>query len=151
ANAKPGKAEASWKIQLPPGSHRLSVLARSAVSTATANEIELTYEPMVKPDLRPKLYVLSVGIDKYRHGDWKLKCAVNDASKISDVFLRKGQTVFGDVQAKLLTDDKATRQDILAGLLWLKSQMQPKDVAVIFFAGHGITNDKGKFFLLPAD
>src|SRR5207244_4151360 len=49
------------------------------------------------------------------------------------------------------TDKEATRAGILDGLAWLKKQMRQQDVAVLFFAGHGTMNDKGKFFLLPCD
>ena len=47
------------------------------------------------------------------------------------------------------TDEEATRQGLLDGLGWLKKQMKPQDLAVIFYAGHGARDAKGRFFLLP--
>ena len=151
--ARLGKVEASWKIEMPPGAHRLSVVARSAVSTANAEEVEVTYESGVRghPNTQlPALYLLAIGINTYP-GDWKLNCAANDAVQIERIFKDKSLPVFRDVQTKLLTDQQASRQGILDGLAWLKKQMKPQDVAVIFYAGHGARGDKGRFFLLPAD
>ncbi|HYQ60367.1 MAG TPA: caspase family protein, partial [Desulfatiglandales bacterium] len=41
--------------------------------------------------------------------------------------------------------------NILDGLEWLQRQTTSKDVAVLFFAGHGINDPSGIFYFLPAD
>ena len=150
---KPGKVEAAWKVQLPPGADKLSVLARCAVSSATSDEIEVAYEPATTLDPRsqlPGLYVLAIGINAYP-GDWKLHCAANDAVDIERIFKDKATPVFREVKTKLLTDKDATRQGVLDGFAWLKKEMKPQDIAVIFYAGHGERDAKGRFFLLPCD
>jgi uncharacterized caspase-like protein len=55
------------------------------------------------------------------------------------------------VEVRLLTDDQATKGNILDGLEWLQRQVTAKDVAVLFFAGHGINDTTGGFYFLPAD
>jgi hypothetical protein len=37
------------------------------------------------------------------------------------------------------------------GLEWIQLQVTQKDVAVLFFAGHGINDPNGMFYFLPAD
>src|SRR5262249_37693771 len=63
-----GKVEKEWTVELPPGTHRLAVTARSAVSLAPSEAIEVTYTPSRPPDpkdLRPSLHVLTIGINAY--------------------------------------------------------------------------------------
>jgi uncharacterized caspase-like protein len=55
------------------------------------------------------------------------------------------------VEIKVLTDAEATKGNILDGLEWLQRQTTSKDVAVLFFAGHGINDPSGIFYFLPAD
>ena len=62
---------ATWKVELPPENHRLSVLVKTAVSDILAGDIELTYKPPMASDTRPSLHVLAIGINTYP-GDWKL-------------------------------------------------------------------------------
>lgn len=151
ATPKLGPVEASWKIELDPGSHIISVVARTAVSTGVSSDVEVIYVPSVPPDpktLRPSLHVLSVGINSYP-GDWRLHCATNDAEKIKKVFEERSTATYSGVSSKLLTDVQATKENILAELAALRKNVKPQDVAVIFFAGHGIKGKKGAFYLCP--
>jgi WD40 repeat protein len=145
-----GETLLTWDVDLPSGLHRLSVQASTEVGSARSDEIELTYQPPMKVDTRPALYLLAVGINAYP-GDWRLHCAVNDARKIADVFAAKGKPIFRDVQTKTLVDAAAGRAGILEGFTWLKQKMTAQDVAVIFYAGHGAKDEQGRFHLLPQD
>jgi uncharacterized caspase-like protein len=59
--------------------------------------------------------------------------------------------MYRGVEIKVLTDAEATKGNILDGLEWLQRQTTSKDVAVLFFAGHGINDPSGIFYFLPAD
>jgi uncharacterized caspase-like protein len=52
---------------------------------------------------------------------------------------------------RTLTDAQATKGNILDGLEWVQRQMTAHDVAVMFFAGHGINDPTGVFYFLPVD
>ena len=97
------------------------------------------------------MYVLAIGINAYP-GSLKLNWAVDDATAIGEGLQGRGAPrPFGKVETKLLLDDKATKEGILAGLDWLKA-MTPDDTAVVFYAGHGHRDRKtGQFYLLPQD
>ncbi len=147
-SARPGETvKAAWTVQLTPGEHTLRVLARSAVSMGLSDDLEVTY---AQPVPRPTLYVLAVGIDSYKDKNLKLKCAVRDATELEKAFEDKSRPLF-DVQARVLRDSEATQAGMLAGLEWLKANMKPHDVAAVFYAGHGDTDDRGQFYLLPQD
>jgi len=55
------------------------------------------------------------------------------------------------VEVRALTDAQATKGNILDGLEWLQRQVTDKDIAVLFFAGHGINDSTGVFYFLPVD
>jgi WD40 repeat protein len=147
--AEPGAAvKERWRVTLTAGPHTLRVLARSAVSMNLSDELEVTY---AKREPRPTLYVLAVGVNAYKERKLQLACAVNDAAGLEQTLASKSQALF-DVKAKLLRNTQATKEGVLAGLKWLKDEgMKPHDVAVVFFAGHGEKDDKGRFYLLPQD
>jgi WD40 repeat protein len=146
--SKPGAAEGTWTVQLPPGKHELSVRASSAVSSGVSEAVEATYKPPDDKDLRPSLYVLAIGINAYP-GDFKLGCAVKDAQDLTKTFEDKSKALYRQVLTRLVLDKEATRDGILKGFAWLKGQMKPHDVAVIFYAGHGHRDKDHQFFLLP--
>ena len=50
---------------------------------------------------------------------------------------------------KLLTDEAASRDDVVDGLDWLKQQVTARDVGMMFIAGHGMNDNQGKYVFLP--
>ena len=72
---------------------------------------------------------------------WTLALAWNE---------QKGRTVQRR-GGEVLHDAQATKGNILDGLEWLQRQVTQKDVAVLFFAGHGINDPNGVFYFLPVD
>ncbi len=147
-SVKPGESvQEKWTLQLGPGEHTLRVLARSAASSGMSDNLEVTY---AEPVPRPTLYVLAAGIDGYKDQNLKLSCAVRDATELEKTFRDRSKALF-DVQAKVLRDREATQAGLLAGLAWLKTNMKPHDLAVIFYAGHGEKDARGSFYLLPQD
>ena len=72
---------------------------------------------------------------------------------IQDIVTLSGYAkLFTELEVKVLTDEKATAQGIVAGLAWLKDKMTFQDTAVIFYAGHGHKDRAtSQFFLVPQD
>jgi WD40 repeat protein len=149
ANPRTGKtAPVPWKIQLPPGRHRLSVQAQTDTSSGSSEEIWVT-NTAAPP--KPRLFVLLVGINEYVKFN-KLNCAVQDAEALKGAFAANAKPpLFDKVEARLIKDPEATRDGILKGLDWLKDNANEEDVAVVFYAGHGDKDDKGLFHLVTVD
>jgi WD40 repeat protein len=146
-----GKVEESWAVELSPGKHRLAVQADSAVSRAVSDEVEVVYVEEARPQVElPALYVLAIGVSAYP-GDLRLNYAARDAEAVERAFKQKSGPMFRRVETRLLTDRQATKQGILRGLSWLRKQTTQRDVAVLFFAGHGQKDNDGRFYLLPVD
>jgi WD40 repeat protein len=146
-DAKRGAAvEHTWKVELPEGEHTLRAVARTVVSTGFSDDLDVSFAAAAP---RPRLFLLAVGINAYADRNLELRCAVNDARDLAGTFVDKAAALF-EVQKKVLTDHEATREGIVSGLNWLRANAGPQDVTVVFYAGHGETEEKS-FYLLPQD
>ncbi|HYX41043.1 MAG TPA: caspase family protein, partial [Pyrinomonadaceae bacterium] len=72
-----------------------------------------------------------------------------DAQDFADAWSRQKGTLYRDVMVKVLTDDKATKDEVLDGLDWIRKETTSKDVAVVLFAGHGVNDASGVYYYLP--
>ncbi|MEO6039128.1 MAG: caspase family protein, partial [Saprospiraceae bacterium] len=103
-------------------------------------------------DLRPSLYLLAVGISQYQHSEIdNLGLAAKDASDFIAIVERQKDALYQKVVTRLLLDGDAVKDNILDGLEWLQSQTTARDVAMLYFAGHGLDDNSGNFYYLPAD
>lgn len=90
-------------------------------------------------------HALIIGIDKYpllqrvspsgQTVSKDLRGCVNDACNMAQLLGQRHG--FAADNIRLLTDDQATRDGILAGLRWLLERVGPDELAVLFYAGHG--------------
>jgi predicted Zn finger-like uncharacterized protein len=148
-NPKVGEVEVAWDVDLLPGKHVLHVMAESSVSRAVSDPVEVLREGGKEEEL-PNLYLLAAGISEYE-GEMRLNYAHADAIAIEKALRQSSKGVFNKVETKLLTDAQATRGGIVAGMGWLKQSMGPRDVAIIFLAGHGSRDPRGEFHFIPVD
>jgi hypothetical protein len=144
---KVGPVTASWKIELPPGTHTLAAMAQTRMSRAVSPPVEVVVGG--KEPEPPAMYVLAVGISEYP-GPLKLQYAASDAELIAKTFKEKCGKQFGKVETKVILNKQATRKEIVGGLNWLQQTMKPRDLAVVFFSGHGDQQPTGQY-LLPVD
>ncbi|MCO6490320.1 MAG: caspase family protein [Phaeodactylibacter sp.] len=79
-----------------------------------------------------------IAIDEYAHCP-KLNNCVKDAREFIEVLTARYQ--FEPENTITLFNAEATRPQILAGLKKLKSQVGPQDNLMIYFSGHGETED----------
>jgi WD40 repeat protein len=100
---------------------------------------------------KPKLYALVVGVSNYRDPDLRLLYADKDATAIAEALSAQKGHFYDDVSVKLLTDDDATEENIEIELSKLKKKTGPNDYAIVFMAGHGVTDDSLDFYFLPAN
>jgi WD40 repeat protein len=144
-----GEVSASWKVNLLPGKHSLRVLAESVVSKGISDPVEVLRQAG-KEEVKPNLYVLACGISRYPE-PMRLQFAASDAELISKTLSERWRGVFDKCETNVLTDARATRANILAGLAALKEKMTAADVAILFLSGHGTRDPLGQFYFVPVD
>jgi len=103
-------------------------------------------------DLKPTLFVLSIGVSRYQHAAInKLSFSAKDARDFADALMRQSGGLYRDVVVKVLADEQATRDEILDGLDWIEMQTTSRDVAMVFLSGHGINDRVGRYFFLTVN
>lgn len=152
ASALKSGAEKTYDISvpIPPRDCTVAILAetRFAISAPVAVKVRRGAVPPV-PE-RPTLYLLAVGVGTYKNPDFKLDFPAKDAQDIVSAWKRQEGGLYKKVEARLLTDKEATQDAILSGLEWLETQVTQKDMAVLFFAGHGVNDPRsGDYQFLP--
>jgi WD40 repeat protein len=135
----------------------VEVVAYNRSGLLASRPLRFTIDPVFGAIEKPKphLYVLAVGVDKYLRPDWRLSNAVNDAKSIGDAFKAVGGAFFGEANVDVvpILDEGATRQGLDAAFSALAAKVQPQDVFVLFFSGHGRSIAGGgsgtSWFFLP--
>lgn len=98
----------------------------------------------------PKLFVVAIGVGDYNDPKLpKLRFTCKDAKDFSKAITSKKGLPYEDVQVKTLCDNEATRADIFEAMEWLKQESSPNDVCIFFFAGHGMRDEKDRFYFMP--
>ena len=109
------------------------------LSVANANEFVI----------KPKLYILAIGISQYANPAYKLGYPAKDAQDFADAMMKQKGVLYRDVVVKVLINSHATKDDVEDGLDWIRKETTSKDVAMVFFAGHGINDQNGVYYFLP--
>ena len=97
-------------------------------------------------------YILAVGVNEYANSGYNLRYAVADAEAFAEEMRRQQSKLgqYASVKVIALANGEATKLRILDALKTLRTQVQPEDALVIYFAGHG-TAQQNRFYLIPHD
>jgi TRAP-type mannitol/chloroaromatic compound transport system substrate-binding protein len=99
---------------------------------------------------KPRLFVLAIGVSRYKDSNLNLNFATVDAEAVALSLKSQSDRVYKEIRVKVLTDEEATRTQILQAMGTFLGRAVSSDVVVIFVAGHGVKKeDTGSFFFLP--
>ncbi|HJM46977.1 MAG TPA: caspase family protein [Candidatus Marinimicrobia bacterium] len=103
-------------------------------------------------DIYSESWALIIGIEDYQYVE-PLSYAVDDAVDVSNILQEKYG--FKEENVLLITDEEATRDNIMNGFQKILLQAGEKDRIVVFYAGHGATyplpNGGDMGYLIPVD
>ncbi len=167
-NANSGEPPASDKLSidldvaLVPGENVVSVVAWTDLSTSQPAKVRVTSTATnTSTHGKPDLYVLAVGVSDYADpGIRDLEYADDDAEGLVKVFRQQQGGLYGKVSVytlkpddpkSLLTNERATRVNILKGIKWLRQNVTQVDVAVVCVSGHGLNDGFGSYYFVPHD
>lgn len=142
-------------VNIVPGDCVITLLAENENGTSPEANLYIKYQAPLKPvdneSLKPSLYILSIGISRYANPQYQLGLAAKDAIDFASAVLSQKEKCYKDIFVRTLTDHDASKVNILDGLQWIQEKTTRKDVAMIFFAGHGVNDNKGVYYMLPED
>ena len=142
------------KVPIPEKDAEISIIAENKYAASEPATLSLKWSKKVKEDeftIKPKLYVLAIGVSKYEDKNLTLGFAAKDAKDFGESLLKQKDGLYRDVVVKILTDEKATRDEIIDGFDWISKETTSKDVALVFLAGHGINDSGGVYYYLPVN
>lgn len=95
---------------------------------------------------KTKLHFLTIGIDEYEHANdlsFGKSDAINLSKSLNDI---AGKSIVLGVH-KTLTDRDASADAILSNIKSIVEQAKKSDTIVFSFAGHGVRDKRGRFYL----
>jgi DNA-binding beta-propeller fold protein YncE len=141
-------------VPIPARDCTVSLIAQNRAATSEAATVALKWSgtpPRAAFTIKPTLYVLAVGISKYKDTSLTLGYPAADARSFADAMLAQKGRLYADVQVRVLLDAAATRDAIADGLDWIQRQTTQHDVAMVFLAGHGANDSTGSYLFIPAN
>lgn len=144
----------SVSVTIPEQDSEVSIIAENRFAPSVPANVRLKWKGKSAANtdefvIKPKLYVLAVGVGKYANTAYNLEFPGKDARDFSAAMVKQKGGLYRDVIVKTLTDADATRDNIVDGLDWIRTQTTSKDVAMIFFAGHGVNDTLNRYYFSP--
>jgi hypothetical protein len=98
------------------------------------------------------LFLLAVGVSKYKNPQYQLDCPRKDAEALAKAFQDQRGRAFANVSGEVLVDQEATRDGIVNALDQLAHKaLTQHDLVVVTVSGHGANNDNDNYYFLPYD
>jgi len=142
---------------------QLPATAKSVTFTAYAFNSERIKSPTAAVDyaykpghpVRAHAWLLQIGVNHYQASGCELRGSATDAEQVSKVLGERLSARGLDVRPMLLVSTgqikDATKQKIRNALARIAAAATPDDVFFLSFSGHGYSNQKGQFYILPSD
>jgi WD40 repeat protein len=103
----------------------------------------------IKP---PDRYAVVIGSSKYQDERIpSLPSCAKDAQAIYDVLTDPTVGMFQKDKVTLLVNDKVTRANVVDALDQLARRAGPRDLVIIFYSGHGGTDERGRAYWIMND
>jgi len=150
AAPKGNLVEECVEIEAIAGENEISLTAFNAPNTVQSFLGTAKFVSTVK-QTEPHLYILSVGIDKYRDASINLKFAAKDAEDFAGKLSAKVNTIYKQENIHLigLKNEQASKQNILATIDNLSQKIKHGDSFIFFDASHGLLL-QGQYYIVTS-
>jgi tetratricopeptide (TPR) repeat protein len=137
-----------------------AAFAQQPAPAKPVNSRDITVVPLSPADKLkapvhvPRGYAVVIGVSKYKNLTEKqnLLFAESDAANVYRTLISKEGGNFEFENVKKLVGPQATVENIRNALeIWLPAQAHEDDRVVVFFVGHGVTDQKGRGYIAPYD
>lgn len=133
------------------GENEISLAAFNAPNTVQSVMGTARFHSTRPPD-EPHLYILAVGIDRYRDASIDLKYAAKDARDFITQLADKAKTIFkpANIHLTSLVDEQAGKRNIIATIEKMALQIKHGDSFVFFNASHGLLL-QSQYYIVTSD
>jgi len=142
--------ERKVSITLPRKDSVVSIVARADQLSSSPATVRFVWTGAQEQNvIKPRLYLLAVGVSDYDNDEYDLAYAAKDARDLAATVQKQQGRLYRSVEVNAKIN--ATRDDVLAGLEWLNKEVTARDVAMIFIAGHGVNDNTGDYYFVPSN
>jgi WD40 repeat protein len=135
-------------LTVPSRDCEIALVAENKYTSSVASMARLRWRGAPEAELlKPKLYILAVGVAQYSNPSLSLNYPAKDARDFVEAMRSQEGGLYRKVESKLLTDKLATKDNIMDGLEWVQRQTTSRDVAMVFFAGRDFNDTRNRYFL----
>ncbi len=143
----------TFRVNLVKGENKFEVIAFNKQRTEGRSNILSVFFEKEKTN-KPKLHLLTIGINKYKNETYNLNYAVADANSFAETVGLGGSTIFSAINKTDLRDAGVNKQNIKTAFGKIIKSAKEEDVFVFFYAGHGVMSSESKasnFYIVPHD
>ena len=137
-----GARKKKLNIQLAPGENDISVVVISENRTESV-PTNLIVEYSGKP-AATELFVLTLGVNKYKNPAYNLDYAVNDCKAFQEAIESGSADLFEKTHFYQLLNAEVNKTAIIETIQMIKDSVGPEDVFLFYYAGHGVMNEQVK-------
>lgn len=145
-----GVSEFTWEktLQLAAGRNHIDVSCINEKGIESYNtEMSIWCD---KPKKEPSIYLAVVGVSEYLEQAYNLGYASKDAEDFKSMILKHCSTSFGEIKVHCITDKQATLDNVRK-LKNFYEGADVDDVAMLFYAGHGVLDSDMNYYLATHD
>jgi WD40 repeat protein len=135
----------SYRRQIPLqiGDNRIEVEVRAKSGAVQRTSVLVIRKGKVVK--KPDLYFLGIGVAD--HPILPLKYPVKDVTELAKTFKRQRGRVYKQVFIKTLTNQQATRVNLIKAMTTFFKDAKQGDIAIVYVSGHGMNTSMGYHFL----
>ncbi|MCB0492008.1 MAG: caspase family protein [Cyclobacteriaceae bacterium] len=104
---------------------------------------------------KPTLYLITIGINKYKNPKYNLNYAEADANGVENSIKQSSSGIFKAIVPYNIRNEKAVKSNILAALDDVKKKSLEQDMLLVYYAGHGVMAGESaadkEFYIVPTD
>ena len=110
--------------------------------------IQYIYDSVSSARKSATLHILAIGLNDYQDPNLgNLSYAEKDARDVISTIQKKHKHTFANIDAQLLVGRDVTSEMITEKINNLADKASASDLAVIFFAGHGLVDERDRYYL----
>lgn len=102
-----------------------------------------------KKQIKPDLYIATIGVSNYKDREYNLKYSEKDAKDLINTY-KNNTKLYNQVKILELNNEKATKANILK-IKDFFNQGKIDDHVILFIAGHGIRDDNNEYYFATYD
>jgi hypothetical protein len=155
-------APRSVRVTIPERDVEVSIIVANQYASSMPASVRVTWKGQARGlntapgattfTIKPRLYVLAIGVSQYANPKFNLQFAAKDARDFVATLQAQKDGLYREVVVYAngaLTDKAATKEEILDGLDWIRRETTSNDVAMVFLAGHGVNDQNNFYFFWP--